>query len=835
MTSSTSSSELLARLVAVLVPVLLLGSAAAWFLAPREEPKSPAALAMEARLAEKAPRVVVLGNSIAEHAVDTAALGAGLGGRPVLGLTVYASPPPTWYAVLKNRVLGAGHKPELVLVVSSLDFFLQTEVRTELQRRALAEQMGLDEPVIQERTFGGGGLGMPARVRLRRSELRDELIDAGRLFFLRADGTSPGFARERARRASQRVFDEDDRSDQDLRKRVIPVLEPERRERSRGEPSLEQTYVPPMAALAREAGIQLVFVRAPLPPSSQTGATVDPARLRELVVWLNQAGVGWIDLSGMALGEGSFRDGTHLNKGGQKAFTRALLDELRRIGADQGGALLPARLPLALGTVERSGTMPRLPELSPAAGSTPCRLRFDLPGLDHFSTNRLQDLELHNASPLRVLQGERELQRLGRPEDLPEGCQGSFAHKGKTLWVSPFDGERAAPRLALVEDAAVRTPKGRAWYWVYPGTGLSFEIQPEPGELLVQVEALALAQGGSLELRLVDAEGRPLARAELAPVEGAVPSLREASLRLPAESVRGSSSLRLVLESPVEGETALVSALSLGPPDARSWLIGRDSQQGSVRLVGGKANALQYDGPAPLIAPKVKAAAGPRPGVGKIWAPGLAALSSGAIQKVTGEYDCSPVQVLEDDEPLPGRHAKCSKLQEGSGRPGDYCHGGKQIFFRPRGGGDPLQGGLAFRLRLDPEPFCKGMWWLYPGQPASRVLKRKDLRALSRASSRLRLAAVALPDSGDLGRALHIVLQSDDVSLLDQQVPLSSLGPTPVDLPLSASVSAATPGLSLRLQTPPEAAYLLIQTIALEVAEPTVTDEAIPARTEVHP
>ncbi len=835
MTSSTSSSESLARLLAVLLPVLVLGAAAAGFLAPREEPKSPVAVAMEARLAEKAPRVVVLGNSIAEHAVDTAALGAGLGGRTVLGLTVWASPPPTWYAVLKNRILGAGHKPELVLVVSSLDFFLQTEVRTELQRRALAEQMGLDEPVIQERTLGGGGPRMPARVQLRRSELREWFIDAGRLFFLRADGSSLGFARERAARASQRVFEEDDRSHQELRRRVIPVIEPERRERDRGVPSLEQTYVPPMAALAREAGVQLVFVRAPLPPATQAGSTVDPARLRELVAWLNEAGVGWIDLSGMGLGEGSFRDGTHLNRAGRQAFTQALLDELRRIGADGAGALQPARLPLALGAVKRTGTMPRLPELSPAAGSTPCRQRFELPELAHVSANRLQDLELHNASPLRVLQGERELQRVGRPEDLPEGCQGRFVHKGKTLWVSPFDGERAAPRLALVEDAAVRTPRGRAWYWVYPGTGLSFELQPEPGELLVRIEALALAAGERLSLRLTTADGRALASAELLPAEGAVALLREASLRLPPEALGGSSSLLLVLESPAGGETALVKALGLGPPDALSWLVGQDSRAGSVRLVGGKVNALQYEGPAPNIAPKAQATAGPGPGVGKLWLPGLAGLSGGAVHKAVKEYDCSPVQLLEDDEPLPGRHAKCPKLQAGEGRPGDYCHGGKQILFLPREGGDPLSGGRRYRVRLDPEPFCKGMWWVYPGQPAGRELKRKDLRALSRASASLRLAAVPLPETGDLTRALHLVLQSGDQVLLDQQLPLSSLGATPLTLPLAAPVSAESPGLRLRLLTPPDAAYLLIQTIALEVAEPTMTDEGLSARIEVDP
>lgn len=840
MTSSTSSSERLAWALALLLPVLVIGAAVAALWAPMEEERSPAALAMEERLASTPPQVLILGNSIAEHAVDLPALSKGLGGRSTLSLTVHASPPPTWYAVFKNRVLANGHRPQLVLVIGTLDFFTQVEVRTELQKSALAEQMGQDEPVIAEKSLGQQVGAVPERVRLRRASLREGFIEAGRLFFLRTDGSSPTRANERAQAASVTVFEEDDRSDFSLQRRVIPVVEVERAGKGEGPVAVADGFVPELVALARQAEAQIVFVRAPLPPSSAATAPVRAEVARELVAWLNENGAGYVDLSGLGLGEGAFRDATHLNARGREAFTKALSAELVRMGADKAGALSPAALPLAVDAMERVGEPAPLPTLDPSSARPdgPCRLRFDLPALSGISTNRLLDLEIHNAEPLLVLQDGEPLVRARTRESLAEGCSGSFLHEGKSLWISPRREDAPAEgailagltvELRLDPAPEILTPKGRRWSWVYPGTGLDLRLaeglDAKGGAILAQVELHELIEGEPAQLLLLDEAGATVASAPLAPVDGGAPTLREA--RLSAAPIDGP--LRLRVHSPENGGTLLLSALAIGAEgEPLSWLIGSDSSTSSLRLIGGKAFAPTYEGQPPVIAPNASPTKGPSPTVAKIWVPGLEGISSAAVFKAVGEHDCSPVRVFEGEEPLPGRGAKCPKLSKGEGEAGDYCHGGKQILLRAADGGDPLAKGRQYRLRLDPEPFCKGMWWLYPGQAAVRELKRKGLLPLKRGATVLKLQARALPGTGEPGQSLRVELQVGEEVLLDSQVALDSLGEEPVSLDLRAPVSAGSPNLRLRLSTPENAPYLLLQQVVLEGSDPTDPPGASP-------
>ena len=836
MTSSTSSSERVARALALLLPLLLIGAAVAMLWAPVEEERTPAALAMEARLAERPPQVLILGNSIAEHAVDLPALGKAMGGKPLLSLTVFASPPPTWYAVYKNRVLANGYRPELVLVIGTLDFFTQTQVRTEMQRKALAEHVGVDEPVIARKSLGQQVGSVPERVRLRRAALREAFIEAGRLFFLRSDGTSVTRARERAGEASQRVFEEDDRSDFALQRRVIPVVEVERRARAEGELAIADSFVPDLVELATSSQARIVFVRAPLPPSSAATAPGSAEAARDLVAWLNDNGAGYIDLSGLGLPESSFRDATHLNARGREAFTKALATELVRIGADKEGQLAPAALPVVADEVVRLGSPPALPALDPATATVdgPCVMLFELKGWGRLSTDRLQDLQVFNGEPIQVLQDGEPLTRLKGRKAMAEGCSGSFVHLGRSLWISPrrsalpaqgkfMDGLSVQARLDPA--AEIVTPSGRRWRWLYAGTGLELRLADgfavQGGSLAVQAELTELMQGAASRLVAVDDQGTELGAAPFAPVEGGAPSLREARLSLPPVA----GPLRLRVESPVDGGTSLLSALGLGDsPDTLLWLVGGDSSNATLRLIGGSAYGPEYEGEPPVIAPKAVPVAGPAPKVGKIWVPGLEPLSNLLVQKAIGEYDCSPVMVLEDGQPLPGRNAKCGPLSKGQGEAGDYCHVAKEVLLLASDGSDPVRNGRSYRVQLDPKPFCKGMWWLYPGQTALREVKPKGLLTLQRGAEWLKVQARVLPNTGEAGRSMKVQLYAGEELLVDQDVAIDSFGEEPVALRLPPPVGAGGPGLRLRLSTPADAPYLVLKQVVIESAAPPEGD-----------
>src|SRR5688572_9934788 len=100
---------------------LLPGIAAAALLVEAGSPldaarvRAPLADEIDAALREAPPDVVVLGNSSAERDVDPVGLSEALGRRVWSG-AIPGSFAPTWYVLLADRVLGQGHRPEVVVI-----------------------------------------------------------------------------------------------------------------------------------------------------------------------------------------------------------------------------------------------------------------------------------------------------------------------------------------------------------------------------------------------------------------------------------------------------------------------------------------------------------------------------------------------------------------------------------------------------------------------------------------------------------------------------------------------------------------------------------------------
>jgi hypothetical protein len=73
---------------------------------------------------------------------------------------------------------------------------------------------------------------------------------------------------------------------------------------------------------------------------------------------------------------------------------------------------------------------------------------------------------------------------------------------------------------------------------------------------------------------------------------------------------------------------------------------------------------------------------------------------------------CSPIQVLEDGEPLKVGNVSCEEVRKyGMGR---FCHTSSRIAFSASDDTRALENGRAYTLALDPNRSCYGSQWLYP-------------------------------------------------------------------------------------------------------------------------
>jgi hypothetical protein len=341
------------RVLALVLPLLVL-ALGAWGL-QRDGNVSGKALGFERRLAASRPEVVVLGSSLARTDVDVHALAEGLGvpaGR-VEVLTLPNATAPHWYAILKNRVLTQPEPPRVVLVVGALTTMITPELLRDVNVERLMNQLTDDEPVIAAKVLHTesaavfswwflrerAGAARDGAVRMWRDSVLAVLFAArGRL----ADGGAL------AEMVNERVF-ADEAMDYALHRPGSTGLfggGVEALDLS-GVDVARDSLIPDLAALAREAGVALVFVRTPFPPSNQDNDLVPPEVEAAAIAAMEAGGAAWLDLSRVALRESDYQDMRHMSREGAVVFTQALAAELVARGLGEGGpgpAAQPARV-----------------------------------------------------------------------------------------------------------------------------------------------------------------------------------------------------------------------------------------------------------------------------------------------------------------------------------------------------------------------------------------------------------------------------------------------------------------------------------------------------------
>jgi hypothetical protein len=295
---------------------------------------------IDIRMAERPPSVVVLGNSLAWTDVDADVLGRGLGvGSRVAVFSVPQSISTHWYAIAKNRIVGPGYRPRLLLVVAPLQPMLETVPVSDAARANLEAQLDEVEPLIRTRISGRAAAGWTDRLWDRSGQLRSlavRRVTGDAVARVAGQDRTTDWGSERLDAANKRLFD-GSKLDFSLFGWGPPVVAP----RPAGQvdannlPAPEGSFLLDLADLASQAGTQLVVVRAPLSPMLRA-QDADPApegttlRLQAL---LEERGAAFVDYSKLELPPDAYRDLLHMHESGAARFSRVLGWRLRRFRA----------------------------------------------------------------------------------------------------------------------------------------------------------------------------------------------------------------------------------------------------------------------------------------------------------------------------------------------------------------------------------------------------------------------------------------------------------------------------------------------------------------------
>lgn len=764
----------------------------------RPQPWEPvkSVIEQQEKLAQARPDIVVVGNSKAISDIDAKTLSRALGGR-VAQIKEDGSSAGMWYALLKYRVFGEGHRPRVVIALGMLDSMLQARLLPPKGPMVLGWHTADPDAVLLEKGLGVGGNAALARVKQHRGAWRAGLLDG-----IKYRATGMIGADEAATDAAlSEVFGEDAIEQGHGPARVLPVMEADAAATPEVE-GVDATFLPDLARLCEEHGAKLVMVRGPLPAGS-TEDRYRPDQIRPVLELLNRLGVGWLDYRS-ALPDALFKDVRHLGTDGRVQFTERLVEDLSALGLTGVGGdltLRAARLPLVPDRVERTGEPPALPPLKVEAGGAGCEQKALLPGLAHLSEEAAAAAGIGSVSPLEVWAGSERLRLRAKATDLKE-CAGAFVHRNRLLLLShPPDADPAAPpayRLGWREEIPQTSENFPPVWWVLPGTALtlSFPDPPDtPGPLPIRLDAAGFSPAGAA----------PAAPALTA--AGQVTALRQGEggwwLEATLPPQQGRWEIRVA--SPADGPALAIRSLQIG--DQR--VIGAEPPL-QVRLTDQPPS---WPAPPPPLSATFSPA--PADSGGCLDLPDLLHLSNSRLNR-SNLPGCSPVQVLEDGQPLAPSREQLAAFRALSGV---YSHADTCMRLQPSAGSISDH---RYDLRLDPARDCGKFYWLYPGDTVRLTAKGVVLGKLRGPMGRLLLAgSVRVPEgaaiSGDL--AIRVVSQEKDGTgrvWYVGSVPLASIEGEGTSLSLPEPLPRTLRDFYVELQSSPGAPFTVLKNVALE-------------------
>lgn len=275
-------------------------------------------------------RVVVVGSSIAMADVTEAGLQRGLD-RPVVHLGERAAQPAHWLAVVRHRVLDAGVRPELVVVVSPLDVLLRERLRSDVDTERLLALLTRPDPALWTRAVGDDG---------RARFWGRQRVAARRVAWGWLGGWLPGVLGWTDALAQARDQASAIPRDVDRPRWVVDPAAPRPGQASDRpqdrEPAREtvETWglIPQLADDVAAAGATLVVVAPPVRPSERGPPCTRSRHHQAVQAALEARGVWVVDASEAPLDETWFRTRYHLEAPGPDRFTELLVGVLG--GAD---------------------------------------------------------------------------------------------------------------------------------------------------------------------------------------------------------------------------------------------------------------------------------------------------------------------------------------------------------------------------------------------------------------------------------------------------------------------------------------------------------------------
>lgn len=805
----------------MVAPVVIVGTVLAYLGRPDEAVPGaagavdPVVASCVRSLKREGDDVVVIGNSKTGTDIDRAALSRALGVKGIGTVGRPGSGAPLWHAALERCAYEEGRRPKLVVVYATAGAMLRTTLESELERLAIAPFLGESEPVLERKVFGGERASpFWQRVGTRKTEavlglqhgVRDTV--AG-LFFAPAGaaGAEAGGlladGRAYAEPALEAVLGAD--AAEDTRHRAIPIAESGTSAGPAGEPSVADTLVPDLVALARANGARVVFVRAPVADSRvATYDLVDPELLRQMVVALNEGGAAYVDLTGLGLPATAYGDGVHMSPAGRTLLTAALATRLAELDALGTRPFAPAPVPRAPAKFARIGAPPALPTpTAPTRGPWDCGWQLTVRSLAGVSDPALERLGVGSVSPLALYEDGAPLSPHANRDAFDLSCAGAFSHQGPIVKFSPTGGPAdvvptRAYTLGLSEDFPLRNTAGAEVWWVYPGTTLRAEVVEGwegPGEgFAVRVEAVVALPGAAPATLAWDGGVGPLRGDGTA-----------AAVTVAGEAPRGPWGVEV--RSPPDGPWLLVRRMVAGT-GAEPWhLLGSVDTGTTVDFLKGKAifpAEVPHVGPLGPISPTAD-------GGWRFDTSALGVPDSEVINARSGLNRCSPARVSEDGVPLAAPNIGLGKLAETDGA---YAHTAAGILFNTSDRSAPTTNGRAYTAALDPGRMCATSRWLYPGDVTRFRVGPRQLWALATGATHLRLSAVSF-DGGSPAAALTARLFVGGEAVFTTTLPLAGIDAAPADHALPAPVGRDSEDVFVELSVPPDAPFTLVSALAL--------------------
>lgn len=560
--------------------------------------RNSVAAAIEDKLDQTEPAIVVLGNSLSNTNVNIPLLAKRLGlpGKKVARFSIPNSMAAHWYAITKNRVYANGHTPRIIMILSDLQSLLALAPRSEASYLNLSVQLAEEEPVLDEKL--GRRNYFFERVRENRGKVRDawmvsvrnDLVDL--LLFRPLDGAND----KDIGPALERVFDAS-KTDMRLHNNVIPIYN------TRNDHALEifdphslampdDSLLAEIARMAQENGGQLVYIRPPMSPllPEGIGDIVLPGHEAAVQPLMDRYDAIYLDLRTVEMDVTHFTNADHMNGEGSRRFTEIVSELLMDldVGGERGGgaqllksvALVDGRYtPLPLDVVFKDAP-PDVPhaerDWARGRGRT---LFYETSAFGFLSDTRTIQPSPHasRCSPVRVLQDGEPLPHPNEScDDVLKKAFGRTCHTADRLYFTTADGSNpfeVRHKFKLVLDPARSCDGG---LWLYPQDRARLTLRPYDAEQLsrgASVLTLLAADLGSSERGGEPFVGVKVRAANTVRLEADVPVAQltdtGVSLRLDPRIAAGAQSIQVELWNKTD-RFLLLSTATLGEPSRRA-------------------------------------------------------------------------------------------------------------------------------------------------------------------------------------------------------------------------------------------------------------------------